>query len=55
MHWLRAVARLFDRTIGWHRVGFILSVTIIAVVTLLFGATGVFVQLQKTLNMIWDV
>lgn len=31
MHWLRAVARLFDRTIGWHRVGFILSVTIIAV------------------------
>ncbi len=29
--------------------------TIIAVVTLLFGATGVFVQLQKTLNMIWDV
>jgi glycosyltransferase 2 family protein len=31
MHWLRALARLFDRTIGWHRVGFILSVTIIAV------------------------
>ena len=31
MHWLRALARLFDRMIGWHRVGFILSVTIIAV------------------------
>jgi membrane protein len=29
--------------------------TIIAVVTLLFGATGVFIQLQKTLNQIWDV
>ncbi|MEO6167265.1 MAG: YihY/virulence factor BrkB family protein [Chitinophagales bacterium] len=29
--------------------------TIIAVVTLLLGATGVFVQLQKTLNIIWEV
>jgi membrane protein len=29
--------------------------TVIAVVTLLFGATGVFIQLQKTLNQIWDV
>lgn len=29
--------------------------TIIAVVTLIFGATGVFVELQKTLNQIWDV
>ncbi|MBK9731785.1 MAG: YihY/virulence factor BrkB family protein [Chitinophagaceae bacterium] len=29
--------------------------TIIAVITLLAGATGVFVQLQKTLNMIWEV
>jgi membrane protein len=29
--------------------------TVIAVVTILFGATGVFGQLQKTLNKIWDV
>jgi membrane protein len=29
--------------------------TIIAVVTIIFGATGVFVELQKSLNMIWDV
>lgn len=29
--------------------------TIIAVITLLLGATGVFVQLQKTLNLIWEV
>lgn len=29
--------------------------TIIAIVTIIFGATGVFVQLQKTLNLIWDV
>jgi len=29
--------------------------TVIAVVTILFGATGVFGQLQKTLNKIWGV
>ncbi|MBA3707149.1 MAG: YihY/virulence factor BrkB family protein [Bacteroidetes bacterium] len=29
--------------------------TIIAIVTIIFGATGVFVQLQKSLNQIWDV
>lgn len=29
--------------------------TVLAIVTILFGATGVFVQLQKTLNQIWDV
>jgi membrane protein len=29
--------------------------TIIAILTIIFGATGVFIQLQKTLNSIWDV
>jgi membrane protein len=29
--------------------------TVVAVATILFGATGVFGQLQKTLNKIWDV
>jgi membrane protein len=29
--------------------------SIIAVFTIIFGATGVFIQLQKTLNQIWDV
>lgn len=29
--------------------------TIIALVVLVLGATGVFVQLQKTMNIIWDV
>jgi membrane protein len=29
--------------------------SIIAVITIVFGATGVFVQLQKTLNQVWDV
>ncbi len=31
MNWLRAVARYFDQKIGWHRVGFLLSIAIIAV------------------------
>jgi uncharacterized membrane protein YbhN (UPF0104 family) len=31
MAWLRATARFFDRQIGWHRVGFLLSITIIAI------------------------
>src|SRR5919112_432274 len=31
MHWLRAVARFFERTVGWHRIGIALSITIIAV------------------------
>ncbi len=31
MQWLRALARFFERTIGWHRLGFILSIAIIAV------------------------
>jgi membrane protein len=38
---------------GRHGSGVLASV--IAVVTILFGATGVFGQLQKTLNKIWDV
>ena len=29
--------------------------TILAVITILIGASGVFVQLQKSLNMIWEV
>lgn len=31
MNWLRALARVFEQKIGWHRVGFILSVAIIVV------------------------
>ena len=31
MEWLRAAARFFDQKIGWHRIGFVLSATIIAV------------------------
>jgi len=38
---------------GRHEGG--LLATIIAFVTILFGATGVFTQMQTTLNHIWDV
>jgi uncharacterized membrane protein YbhN (UPF0104 family) len=31
MNWLRAAARFFDRRIGWHRIGYLLSIAIIAV------------------------
>jgi uncharacterized membrane protein YbhN (UPF0104 family) len=31
MTWLRAVARFIDQRIGWHRVGFVLSASIIAI------------------------
>ena len=31
MQWLRALARFFERTIGWHRLGFLLSTVIIVI------------------------
>jgi glycosyltransferase 2 family protein len=31
MDWMRAAARMFDRRVGWHRVGVLISVTIIVV------------------------
>jgi glycosyltransferase 2 family protein len=31
MDWLRSAARFFDQRIGWHRIGALLSITIIAV------------------------
>ena len=31
MHRLRALARFFDEKVGWHRIGFVLSVTIIVI------------------------
>ncbi len=39
---------------GRHGSGGVIA-TIIGVVTILFGATGVFVQLQSALNRIWNV
>ena len=31
MDWLRGAARFFEEKIGWHRVGFVLSISIIAI------------------------
>jgi uncharacterized membrane protein YbhN (UPF0104 family) len=31
MDWLRGAARLFEEKIGWHRLGFVLSISIIAI------------------------
>lgn len=38
-----------------HHAGSGISATIIALLTLLFGASGVFVELRDSLNAIWDV
>jgi len=37
LNWLRAVARFFTNTIGWNRIGFLLSVAIIAVAVAVLG------------------
>jgi uncharacterized membrane protein YbhN (UPF0104 family) len=50
MHWLRAVARFFDRTVGWHRIGFILSVTIIAVAAVVLYRKLHDINVIKVLN-----
>lgn len=38
-----------------HRLGSGITATILALVTLLFGASGVFVELRDSMNAIWDV
>ncbi len=38
-----------------HSTGTGVFATVIALITLLFGASGVFVQLRDSLNLIWDV
>ena len=37
LKWLRAVARFFQNTIGWNRIGVLLSLTIIAVALVVLG------------------
>jgi membrane protein len=38
-----------------HQAGTGIAATVIALVTLLFGASGVFVELRDSMNAIWDV
>ena len=47
----KAVQQLLDNT---HQASTGIFATVIAVVTLLFGASGVFIELQDSLNTIWD-
>jgi uncharacterized membrane protein YbhN (UPF0104 family) len=50
MDWLRALARFFDEKIGWHRVGFVLSVTIIAVAAVVLYRKLHDIDVVKVLN-----
>jgi hypothetical protein len=38
-NWLLAAAKLFDRRIGWHRFGFLLSITVIAIAAVVLYRT----------------
>jgi membrane protein len=48
----KTVSDIVDKA-GQTKAGIVAS--IIAVITIIFGATGVFVQLQRMLNQVWDV
>jgi uncharacterized membrane protein YbhN (UPF0104 family) len=50
MNLLRAVARFFEEKIGWHRVGIILSVTIIAVAAVVLYRKLHNINVSKVLN-----
>lgn len=50
MNWLRAVARFFDEKIGWHRVGFVLSLIIISVAAVVLYRKLHDINVAKVLN-----
>jgi len=55
MNFLRAAARLFDQKIGWHRVGFILSVAVIAIAATVLYRKLQGINLSKVLNALATV
>ncbi len=55
MDWLRALARFFDEKIGWHRVGFVLSVTIIAVAAVVLYRKLHDIDVAKVVNALATV
>ena len=55
MNWLRALARIFDQRIGWHRVGVILSVTIIAIAAVVLYRKLHNINVGKVLNALATV
>lgn len=52
MHWLRGAARFFEEKIGWHRIGFILSVSIIAVAAVVLYRKLHDINVGKVLNAV---
>src|SRR6185369_7887278 len=55
MNSLRALARIFEEKIGWHRVGFILSATIIAIAAVVLYRKLHNISLGKVLNAMTTV
>jgi uncharacterized membrane protein YbhN (UPF0104 family) len=55
MGWLRAVARFFDEKIGWHRVGFVLSLIIIVVAAVVLYRKLHDINVAKVLNAVSTV
>lgn len=55
MDWLRALARIFEERIGWHRVGVLLSLTIIAVAAVVLYRKLHNVSVAKVLTAIATV
>lgn len=52
MHWLRGAARFFEEKIGWHRIGFVLSVSIIAVAAVVLYRKLHNINVGKVLNAV---
>ena len=50
MDWLRGAARFFEEKIGWHRLGFVLSISIIAVAAWVLYRKLHDINLAKVLN-----
>jgi uncharacterized membrane protein YbhN (UPF0104 family) len=50
MNWLRGAARFFEEKIGWHRLGFVLSISIIAVAAWVLYRKLHDINLAKVLN-----
>jgi uncharacterized membrane protein YbhN (UPF0104 family) len=55
MHWLRASARFFEQRIGWHRIGFFVSLIIIAVAAVVLYRKLQGINVSKVLTAVATV
>ena len=53
--WLRALARIFEQRIGWHRVGVLLSITIISIAAVVLYRKLHNINVGKVLNALTTV